>query len=304
MIYLGLWLGRFPTTPTTGDGVGAWLGRFPCVMIRNDPLPAAGWRLSDWGTACGWFVTIAWAGAWPRSRVAGPWSCSASGADQRSCPSARAPAEGSFSCDRVARPRFGRCGGIRPKPPAGVGLRSWWLEQIIAYTPLDAWHRVGVKCEHVAALKSSDEHALAVGSGFARAAQLQQDPTWATQLLPFEPRLARFADRALVEQAAIDQLRDGDTEMAKQLDIPWSPAMSQRALTIMVDQLVPHAKWEPARVIVERADPSAASDTHEQIERLALTGAAATQAERLLETLTFRQAMYQELQESSESPNR
>ena len=38
------------------------------------------------------------------------------------------------ACDRAMRRD-----GIAPRPPAGTGERAWWLEEILARTPLRVW---------------------------------------------------------------------------------------------------------------------------------------------------------------------
>jgi hypothetical protein len=68
--------------------------------------------------------------------------------------------------------------GISPKPPAGVGERAWWLEELLTRAPLRIWgdpatflHR------HV-----PEGWSPVLRRGLARAAAAQRDATWAAAL--------------------------------------------------------------------------------------------------------------------------
>ena len=69
--------------------------------------------------------------------------------------------------------------GIAPRPPAGIGERAWWLEEVLARTPLCAWP--GPTRSSTAG--SPDEWVATVRRGLARAAAAQRDPVWAAALV-------------------------------------------------------------------------------------------------------------------------
>jgi hypothetical protein len=67
--------------------------------------------------------------------------------------------------------------GIAAKPPAGYGVRAWWLEEIVAHTPLSVWP------SGLQVAESAQEWAGPVYSGLARAAAQQRQPQWAAAML-------------------------------------------------------------------------------------------------------------------------
>jgi len=68
--------------------------------------------------------------------------------------------------------------GIVPRPPAGVGERAWWLEELLTRTPLRVWGEP----EEFLSLPVTDEWAAVLRRGLARAAAGQREPGWATEL--------------------------------------------------------------------------------------------------------------------------
>jgi len=77
-------------------------------------------------------------------------------------------------CDRSMRRD-----GIAPRPPAGIGARAWWLEEILARTPLGAWPEPAVFLGR----GMSEEWVDTVRRGLARAAASQRDGGWAAALV-------------------------------------------------------------------------------------------------------------------------
>jgi hypothetical protein len=67
--------------------------------------------------------------------------------------------------------------GVTPKPPSGTGERAWWLEEILARTPLATWP--GVLIVGAAAA----DWAVTVHRGLARAVAVGREPRWAAALL-------------------------------------------------------------------------------------------------------------------------
>lgn len=101
------------------------------------------------------------------------------------------------------------------KPPRGTGERAWWLQQILAATPLDVWEGDPAK---LVRLKVADNLEAAVHAGWAEAAARQRSAEWAAALLPqtWEPKLVAAAPVEIVEK-----------QIAKALDDPRSHALLQ-----------------------------------------------------------------------------
>lgn len=64
--------------------------------------------------------------------------------------------------------------GVVARPPAGVGERAWWLEQIVAASPLSAWTLDVLDRDPPPVLRTA----------WATAAVRQRDTAWASALLP------------------------------------------------------------------------------------------------------------------------
>lgn len=82
-------------------------------------------------------------------------------------------------CDPVMRRA-----GVAPKPPSGIGERAWWLEEVVARTPLSTWvpgYAAGPA--EFLALSTSEGWAEVLHRGLARAAVAQRDTGWASALL-------------------------------------------------------------------------------------------------------------------------
>lgn len=82
----------------------------------------------------------------------------------------RPPAE----CDREMRRD-----GIEPRPPQGIGERAWWVEQVLARTPLSAWSGLGSDPATVLGHPVADDWAAILHRGWAQATVDQRDPDWA-----------------------------------------------------------------------------------------------------------------------------
>jgi hypothetical protein len=89
--------------------------------------------------------------------------------------------------------------GIAARPPAGTGARAWWLEEVLARTPLRVWPGPAALLGPGAA----GEWAVPLRRGLARAAAGQRDGGWAAALV--DPLTADVAahghpeDRLLLE---------------------------------------------------------------------------------------------------------
>ncbi len=156
------------------------------------------------------------------------------------------------ACDRSMRRD-----GITPRPPAGTGERAWWLEEILARTPLSGWPEPS----SFLARQVSDAWAVTVRRGLARAAAGQQDGAWAVALvdaltadvaahghpddqlllkalydvLPIEALTARATaalDRGLAAAMAV-----GLEHVLALCPRPWPPAVAEAVFGALADHL-------------------------------------------------------------------
>ncbi len=74
--------------------------------------------------------------------------------------------------------------GIKEKPPSGLGKRTWWLLQMLAIVPPDAWSQTWKKSPaEVLTLAAKSEHAKVLLEGWSRAATRQRDGKWTEAVL-------------------------------------------------------------------------------------------------------------------------
>jgi hypothetical protein len=118
-------------------------------------------------------------------------------------------------CDRAMRRD-----GIAAKPPTGVGERAWWLQEILARTPLATWPPE---------LTVAEEWAATIYSGLARAAATQRDPVWAAAILDRlsgdDPR-ARSLAMSLYPVLAPDEVRRrAEATLTTGWSADWTPLL-------------------------------------------------------------------------------
>jgi hypothetical protein len=87
--------------------------------------------------------------------------------------------------------------GIVARPPAGVGARAWWLEQVLARAPLDAL--TDLTPELVATASTVDDWTWTTYRGLARAAAARRDHAWAAALVDRLAERTDARDRHLVD---------------------------------------------------------------------------------------------------------
>jgi hypothetical protein len=112
------------------------------------------------------------------------------------------------ACDRAMRRD-----GIAPRPPAGVGERAWWLEEVLARAPLDIWTGYAETPSAFLHLEVDAGWSGVLHRGLARAAASQHDAGWAGALLDrLEPQLAGNAgpDDVLLLEALYEAVPAGD----------------------------------------------------------------------------------------------
>jgi hypothetical protein len=217
-------------------------------------------------------------------------------------------------CDRGMRRD-----GIAARPPAGLGERAWWLEELITRTPLRVWGEP----DTFLSLPVTEEWAPVLRRGLARAAAAQRDAAWASALTgPLTEEVAaggRPDDRLLLEALydalpsaalaalAVDVLRRGLAGAAAVgvehvLELcprPWPDALVEAVFAALGDRAGRRsAGWRLAglcelaalRLPASLADRAAALVTEMPSgdPMTAIVG-------RFADTLRFRQAMLDEL---------
>ncbi len=155
--------------------------------------------------------------------------------------------------------------GIRAKPPRGTGERSWWLQQIVARTPLGVWTELlGRPPRELVRMKVVD-WGREVMAGWVRAAVLQGDPGWARELFAHDPLADLLAalPRAEQESVAADFVRghglDGQLIMVLGgAAAPWGPDLARAVLEklLEVSGTQPWNLGELTRLAGERIGPT------------------------------------------------
>jgi hypothetical protein len=128
-----------------------------------------------------------------------------------------------------------RDGIVDAGAPQGVGRRAWWLQQIVAGTPLAFWTEERGLSPGAVADRAQAQRELA--EGLIAATLLEADPTWAAALAGYQPYPALLA--LLPPQAALDlvtrRLRQADdAKLAWLLTIapaPWTAPFTIAAVT-------------------------------------------------------------------------
>ncbi|HEY6595527.1 MAG TPA: DUF5691 domain-containing protein [Asanoa sp.] len=217
-------------------------------------------------------------------------------------------------CDRAMRRD-----GVAPRPPAGTGERAWWLEEILARTPLPVWPRDLLD-------RDAGEWAPTLRRGLARAAAAQGDGGWAAALVDWLTAevVARRqpADRLLLEALyetlpvddlaarAATALRDGligatdvgvDRVLAR-CPAPWPPAVADAVFRALDDHLARGgAAWRVTAVCelaALRLPPGQAPRAAALAQRLHDAhprDAAVASVAHMAAALTFRREMLAEL---------
>ncbi|MEU9884057.1 DUF5691 domain-containing protein [Sphaerisporangium sp. NPDC051011] len=186
--------------------------------------------------------------------------------------------------------------GIRSRALAGTGQRSWWLQQVVAHTPLPFWTgHLGLSVKRIVALNTGD-WAREIRLGWERAAVLQNDPTWARALFAVEPLSDLLAVLPPAERAdkAAELVREQPVDgqlimMLGGLPAPWGPALARAVMEKIVDTAgrQPWNLAELVRLAGERVDPA----MHQMTARLS----AEPPVQEVAATLRFRFDMHEEL---------
>ena len=158
--------------------------------------------------------------------------------------------------------------GVRARPPRGTGERSWWLQQVIARTPLGVWeaHLGGTPAEILERLgRDAGDRGRDVGRGLVRAVVLQRDQAWARALVKREPvadviAVLEPAERAREVAAIIRaaQVDGGLIMLLGGIPGPWTGPLAAAVLEKIrhTSGVQPWNTGELCRLAGERIDPA------------------------------------------------
>jgi hypothetical protein len=117
------------------------------------------------------------------------------------------------------------------KPPKGTGEHAWWLQQILAGTPLGLWERdLEREPAELVGLTVANNLAGAVHAGWSEAASRQLASAWAVALLPvtWDARLLAAVAPEVVEEQVRKALDDSRAYATLQeLRRPWGYELSR-----------------------------------------------------------------------------
>ena len=196
--------------------------------------------------------------------------------------------------------------GLDSQNPEGVGKRAWWFQQIVANTPLAAmdiaWLHTPVEGCAPGVLQAGWAEAAiregAVGSEPDDTARRAAE--WARELLLANADLGSRGPAELLRllppnewASAVDVLRKSVdvAELVGGLPVPW-PAPLGRMILDQLAKVGTNRAWARLASIAARAVPPDVLDHPITREP---TGEEDTWRRRLVETLTFRREMYEEL---------
>lgn len=198
--------------------------------------------------------------------------------------------------------------GLDSQNPEGVGKRAWWFQQIVANTPLVAmdiaWLQTPVEGCAPGVLQAGWAEAAiregVVGAGSEPDDKAGRAAEWARELLLANADLGSRGPAELLRLLpphewanAIDVLRKSVdvAELVGGLPVPW-PAPLGRMILDQLAKVGTNRAWARLASITARAVPPDVLDHPITREP---TGEEDTWLRRLVETLTFRREMYEEL---------
>lgn len=122
--------------------------------------------------------------------------------------------------------------GVVAKPPPGHGARAWWLEQLVAATPLATWTEGPARLLELA---RTGESGAVLRQAWAAATIRQRDPAWAAALLDEDdaanPALLGVippdeARRMVAERVVAHGLTPAVLNLLDHCPRPWGPGLS------------------------------------------------------------------------------
>jgi Family of unknown function (DUF5691) len=201
-----------------------------------------------------------------------------------------------------------RDGVQESRPTKQGGVHAFWLEQILASTPLATWiSYFGIDAAAIVGLPVDDNWGDLVREGFVQAARRQRDVDWARALLSGSPSasdLGRLLDVLPVDErddVLATRLAGPDNEFGPALvallavcATPWSPRLSERVIDRLTTGVSPGSRGEIVRLAALAMPTSAASAVRDAATR-AVEPSAADALAALEQLLTTRNQITEEL---------
>jgi hypothetical protein len=203
-----------------------------------------------------------------------------------------------------------RDGVQESRPNKQGGVHAFWLEQILASTPLATWMSyLGTDAATIVGLPVDDNWGDLVREGFVQAARRQRDVDWARALLSGTPSVAELGRLLEVlpvgERDHVLETRlsgpDGNNELGTALvallalcAAPWSPGLCDRVIDRLATGIAPGSRGEVVRLAALRMPTTAVSAIREAAVR-AVDAPAADALSALEQLLTTRNQITEEL---------
>ncbi|HEY3558206.1 MAG TPA: DUF5691 domain-containing protein [Kribbella sp.] len=190
--------------------------------------------------------------------------------------------------------------GLDSQNPEGIGKRAWWFHQIVASTPLQAMDLTWLDTPVEGCAPEVLQAAWTEAAIREAASDPEQASRWARELLRANASTGGRSPAELLRllppdewASAVDVLRRtvDVAEVVGGLPVPWPAPLG----TMILDQLAKvgtNRAWARLASIAARAVPPDVLDHPITREP---TGDEDTWRRRLVETLTFRREMYEEL---------
>jgi len=190
--------------------------------------------------------------------------------------------------------------GVNPVPPKGVGERAWWLGQLVSAAPLSMWTDLARPSDLLRMpVEGCDPRLLTLG--WAAPAVRERNADWVQALLDGDITIGAEQVAGLVAVLPPEHwapvmkrltYQRPQPELLLALPAPWPPALGN----LVLDGIAGHPD---RRTAARLADVAAHAVPPECLDH-PLTGRQLTHEtppwlRRLIDTLTFRRAMYEEL---------
>ncbi|HEY6744737.1 MAG TPA: DUF5691 domain-containing protein [Mycobacteriales bacterium] len=200
--------------------------------------------------------------------------------------------------------------GISPKPPNGTGRQAYWLRRIVGATPLEVWAAIGPP-DQVLELRVEGDWRDSLLAGWRDAALRRRDPAWAAALaghgLPPDLLipLIRALDPPDRARTLVFALGGREplpastlTALLATCPAPWPASLAAAALARLPRPNADPPDWSVRQLLTllsVRFDPDRAPALAALADRLHPDSPWRPPLREVLDTLTFRHRMLEEL---------
>ncbi|HST66018.1 MAG TPA: DUF5691 domain-containing protein [Mycobacteriales bacterium] len=200
--------------------------------------------------------------------------------------------------------------GISPKPPRGTGPQAYWLRRILGATPLEVWAPIGTPAQLLDLRVDGDWRDVLL-AGWRDAALRRRDPAWAAalaghglapDLLVPLVRALEPADRPRTLVVALGGREplpaSTVTALLSTCPAPWPAPLAAAALGRLPRPNGDAPDWSVRQLLTLlslRLDPAQAATVAALADRLHPDSPWRPPLRQVLDTLTFRHRMLEEL---------